>query len=219
LTHIFAGAFWPVIGMGCAFEFGKVAAVTWLGRRYTAPLTLKVAIVALIVTLMMLSSIGSYGFLAHAHLEHAVTAELPIDAHAADVAARTEVQRAALADVDRRIAQIDAAVNEATRRGRTMTAMSLAAEQTSRRKDLVAARISAADTLAGLRTEAAAIDGDRAAIAADSGPVHYLAALVGAADDSVMRFFILAIAALLDPLAVTLLLAATVASRAKADAH
>jgi hypothetical protein len=32
LTSIFAAAFWPIIGMGVAFEAGKLAAVAWLGR-------------------------------------------------------------------------------------------------------------------------------------------------------------------------------------------
>ena len=45
LTSIFAGAFWPVIGLGVAFELGKLSAVAWLGHaetqtsvRYGSPL-------------------------------------------------------------------------------------------------------------------------------------------------------------------------------------
>jgi hypothetical protein len=34
LTSIFAGAFWAVIGLGVAFEVGKLSAVAWLA---TAP--------------------------------------------------------------------------------------------------------------------------------------------------------------------------------------
>ena len=37
LTSIFAGAFWPVIGLGVAFELGKLSAVAWLGHRGAAP--------------------------------------------------------------------------------------------------------------------------------------------------------------------------------------
>jgi hypothetical protein len=213
LTAIFTGAFWPIIGMGVAFELGKISAVMWFGRS-AAPRALKAAIVTLIVTLMALNAIGAYGFLSHAHLEHAVTAELPIAARATDIAARTEVQRAVLADIDRRIGQIDTAVDVSTQRGRTTGAMALAGQEDGRRSVLVADRLRAASALAALQVEAAQVEGDRAKFAADSGgPVHYLACLVGAADESVMRFFILAIAVLLDPLAVALLLAATVARR------
>jgi hypothetical protein len=31
LTGIFAGSFWPIIGMGAALEVGKLPAVAWLG--------------------------------------------------------------------------------------------------------------------------------------------------------------------------------------------
>jgi hypothetical protein len=41
------------------------------------------------------------------------------------------------------------------------------------------------------------------------GPVRYLATLLGATDDDALRCFILAVALLLDPAAVLLLLAAT----------
>jgi hypothetical protein len=46
-------------------------------------------------------------------------------------------------------------------------------------------------------------------VEADLGPVRYLAQLLGASDEHVMRWFILAVALLLDPAAVVLLLAAT----------
>jgi hypothetical protein len=43
----------------------------------------------------------------------------------------------------------------------------------------------------------------------NSGPVRYLATLLGAGDQHVLRWFTLAVALLLDPAAVLLLLAAT----------
>ena len=62
--------------------------------------------------------------------------------------------------------------------------------------------------LADLKVEKAAVDGERRTIEADFGPVRYPATLLGAADQDVMRWFILAVALLLDPAAVLLLLAA-----------
>jgi hypothetical protein len=47
------------------------------------------------------------------------------------------------------------------------------------------------------------------AIEADLGPVRYLSSLVGPTDETTMRLFILAVALLLDPAAVLLLLVAT----------
>jgi hypothetical protein len=46
-------------------------------------------------------------------------------------------------------------------------------------------------------------------VEADEGPVRYLATLIGTTDEATMRWFILAVALLLDPAAVLLLIAAT----------
>jgi hypothetical protein len=83
LTAIFAGSFWPVIGMGAALETAKLSAVSWLGRRNSASRWLKGAIVTLVVTLMSLSAVGSYGYLAKARIAHEVAGEAQITAHQA----------------------------------------------------------------------------------------------------------------------------------------
>ena len=126
------------------------------------------------------------------------------------------MQAAVLADLDKRISQVDAAIDEATRRGKTMTAMALAEQQRRQRADLLAARVREANTLANLQIEAATVQGERAKLAADSGPVHYLASLIGCDDEAMLRWFILLVAVLLDPLAVALLLAATVVTGTRA---
>lgn len=63
--------------------------------------------------------------------------------------------------------------------------------------------------MAALQVERATADGERRTVEADLGPVRYLATLLGQPDESVMRWFILVVALLLDPAAVLLLLAAT----------
>jgi hypothetical protein len=118
-TAVFTGAFWPVVGMGASIECAKLSAVAWLSRRYAASRALKGAIVVLVVTLMGLNAVGGYGFLARAHLDRAVAAEVQIADHQAQLDARKELAAANVADIDQRIAQIDNAVNEATKRGRT----------------------------------------------------------------------------------------------------
>ena len=199
--------------MGIALEAGKLAGVAWLGRGVTAPFAIKIAIALLTAILMVINAIGAFGFLAHAHLAHAVAGKVTVDGHAAEVEARLNVAASTVADLDKRIAQIDAAVNEATRRGRANGAMGLADQQRRNRTDLVSARLGAANALAAMQIEAAAVQGERTELAADSGPVRYLAGLIGADNETAMRFFILALGCLLDPLAVALLLAATVGRR------
>jgi hypothetical protein len=158
---------------------------------------------------MVLSAIGSYGFLAKAHLDHAVAVEVRVADHKARIEARKELAVATVADIDRRIAQIDAAVSEATRRGRTTFAMALVTHETDRRNELVAERAHAATTLASIEVEKAGMENERNELAADSGPVRYLSKLIGVDQDATTSWFVLFVALLLDPLALVLLLAAT----------
>jgi hypothetical protein len=62
------------------------------------------------------------------------------------------------------------------------------------------AKQQASSTLADLEVEKAAVQGEHRKVEADLGPVKYLATLLGAKDDDVVRYFILLVALLLDPL-------------------
>jgi len=209
MTAIFVGSFWPVIAMGVALELGKLSAVAWLGRSHGEAWRLRAALIVLIGILMVLNAVGAYGFLSKAHIDHAVAGEVTTLARNADVEARLGVQSGVVADIDRRIAQIDTAIDKATTSGRTTSAMRLADDQRKTRTDLVAQRTNEAKALATLKVEKARADGERAKVEADLGPVRYLATLLGADSEAVLRMFILAIALLLDPAAVLLLLAAS----------
>jgi hypothetical protein len=158
---------------------------------------------------MVLNSIGVYGFLSRAHIEHALAGDLTVAARAADIDARLQVQAGVVADLDRRIGQVDAAVEKITERGRGKAAMALADQQRKNRADLAATRQQEAKALADLKVERARVDGERKAVEADLGPVRYLATLIGSTDEATMRWFILVVALLLDPAAVLSLFAAT----------
>jgi hypothetical protein len=126
-------------------------------------------------------------------LRHALAGALAVSGRAAEIDARLSVQAGAVSDLDRRIAQIDKAVEAATQRGRTNSAMQLAADQKRTRGELVAERIREGKTLAALQVEKVALDGERRMIEADLGPVRYLATLLGAGDQDVLRWFILVV--------------------------
>jgi hypothetical protein len=213
MTAVFVGATVPVIGMGIALELGKLSAVAWLGRSGGSA-ALRAALVVLVAVLMGLNAIGAYGFLAKAHIGHAVHSEVDLAGRAAEADTRLQVQTGIIADLDRRITQIDSAVEKATSKGRTSAAMTLADQQRKTRADLVTQRTTEAKTLASLQVEKAGIDGQRKVKEADLGSVRYLATLIGAGDQDVLRWFILVVALLLDPAAVLLLLAAAVGRHA-----
>jgi len=177
--------------------------------------------------LMGLNSIGAYGFLAKAHIGHAVAGDLAVSGRAAAVDAKISVQADKVADLSKQIAALDATrttAPPATANLRTAAAINAQAAALAAAAKLRAAdderrqakRNSLADkltveakALSDLKIEKAAVEGERRAVEVDLGPVRYLATLLGAGDQDVLRWFILVMAVLLDPAAVLLLLAAT----------
>ncbi|BAM92886.1 membrane hypothetical protein [Bradyrhizobium oligotrophicum S58] len=217
LTAIFAGAFWPVIIMGAVLEAGKLVAAAWLTEHWTsAPSFLRFVLVLMIGVLMGLNAVGVFGFLTRAHLDHMASIDLALADKTADVEARLGMQSRVVTDIDRRIAQIDAAIDEATRLGRPVGAMTISDQRRRERADIAAERQRESQALANLQIEKAKIDAQRRRAEAEVGPIRYLAELIGipATDfERAVRLLTLALVAVLDPMAVALLLAAGVHSR------
>ena len=212
-TAIFAGAFWPIITMGAALEAGKLVAAAWLTEPNSAPPLLRLVLIPMIGVLMGLNAVGVFGFLTRAHLDHMAVVDQVLADRTADTEVRLAIQKRTVADLDRRIAQIDAAVEESTRLGRPLGAMTIADQKRRERADIVTERQREGQALASLQIEKARIDAQRrrADADADVGPVRYLAELMGipATDlERSVRLLTLALIAVLDPMAVVLLLAA-----------
>jgi hypothetical protein len=216
LTAIFAGAFWPIITMGAALEAGKLVAAAWLTEHWnSAPPLMRLVLVTMIGVLMGLNAIGVFGFLTRAHLEHVMAVDLALADRSADIGARLAIQGQTVADLDRRIAQIDAAIEESTRLGRPVGAMTIADKKRRDRADIAAERQRQAQALASLQIEKAKIDAQHRRAEADVGPLRYLAELTGAPATDLerpVRLLTLALVAVLDPMAVVLLLAAGIST-------
>jgi hypothetical protein len=84
-------------------------------------------------------------------------AQSAIATHDAALAARINVQAHTVADLDRRLGQIDSAIEEAAKRGRTTTALTAFAAQRKSREALVEQRPSQASTLADLKAKRSAL--------------------------------------------------------------
>jgi hypothetical protein len=78
----------------------------------------------------------------------------------------------------------DTAVEEATKRGRTNTALSAMEGQRRARAGLASERNEAAATLAALKAERAAVAAKGRQIETEAAPIRYVAELIGADTDS-----------------------------------
>lgn len=75
LASIFTGSFWPVIIMGGSLEFAKLVTASWLYRNWkTSPFLLKTYLTTAVVVLMLITSMGIFGFLAKAHIDSTLNA-------------------------------------------------------------------------------------------------------------------------------------------------
>ena len=71
LAAIFPGSFWPIIIMGSTLEAAKLVTVSWLYRNWKlVPVGMKMYLTSASVILMLITSMGIFGYLSKAHLEH-----------------------------------------------------------------------------------------------------------------------------------------------------
>jgi len=117
----------------------------------------------------------------------------------------------AVADLDRQINQVDLAVEEAAKRGRTNAALSAMEGQKKARAVLVDERKRAAGTLAALQAERASAVARGRQMETEAAPIRYVAELMGADTDSerAIRWLIALMVLTCDPLAIALTAAAS----------
>jgi hypothetical protein len=158
-----------------------------------------------------------------------------VSGHAAEIDARISVQADKVADLSKQIADLDAARTiEPPATGNLRTAAAINAQaaalaaaaklraadderRQAKRNSLADKLMVEAKTLADLKIEKAAVEGERRVVVADLGPIRYLATLIGADNETVLRWLILVVALLLDPAAVLLLMAAMAPRRRGVD--
>jgi hypothetical protein len=70
LTTIFMGAFWPIVIMGVALELAKLVTTSWLYQNWkVASWLLKTYLTIAVMMLMLITSMGVFGFLAKSYID------------------------------------------------------------------------------------------------------------------------------------------------------
>jgi len=146
-----------------------------------------------------------------AHVGDRGVATSAVETQDATLAARIAVQTHTVADLDARVSQIDAAIAEATKRGRTSAALSAMDAQKKARAGLADERKREASTLAALQVERATVAAKGRQIETEAAPIRYVAELIGADTDSerAIRWLIALMVLCCDPLAIALTAAAS----------
>ena len=218
LTAIFAAATLPVIIMGGSLELGKVVATVWLHHNWKrAGFVFKAYLVPAVVFLMLLTSMGIFGYLSKAHLDQ----NIPSGDAQSKVAIYDEKIKTARDNIEaarRALKQMDESVDQLMTRTTDDTGAQRAANmrrsQAKERSTLQADIQKNQADIAKFNEERAPLAAEFRKIEAEVGPIKYVAALLygESADvdtlEKAVRFMIIMIVIVFDPLALTLILAA-----------
>jgi hypothetical protein len=218
LTAIFSAAVIPIVIMGASLEVGKVTAAIWLKLNWhRANLTYKLYLVPALIFLMLLTSMGIFGFLSKAHSDQSlvsgdVTSKIAIyDEKIKTEKENIEANRKALKQMDEGVDQVLG--RSADEKGADK-AVALRRSQQKERARLQAEISQSQKSIAELNNARAPIAAEVRKVEAEVGPIKYIAALVyGDNPDTnilerAVRWVIILIVAVFDPLALMLILAA-----------
>jgi hypothetical protein len=207
---LFPGAPEAIVTMGVIMEAAKLVTVAFLAHQWRMLARLsRLVLVLLVMGLAAINAAGVYSQLVAAHFGDRVTATSAVETEAAALAAKTEVQAQTVADLDRRVAQIDSVIAEMVKRGRTSGALDALATQRKQREALVGQRRHEAETLAALKSAAGAVAARTKQIEIEAAPIMYVAQLMGGTTEQAIRFLILLMVLTCDPLALALTAAAS----------
>ena len=190
LAQIFPGSFWPIILMGSILEIAKLVTVSWLYNNWNNTIrVMRYYFLSAIVLLMVITSMGIFGYLSKAHLDSNV------------ILGANTVQLKTL-ETQEKIAK-DRLTYLLQRAGDPATASNKIDKQIQ-------------DTQVELKrisTEKLPLMAEENKLSAEIGPIKYIAELFYSKDDpgfidKAVRAVIMVIIVVFDPLAVLLLIAA-----------
>jgi hypothetical protein len=205
-----AAALW----LGISLEGAKIITAAWLGARWADVGWLaRVSLIGFTAATGVLNATGVYSQLVAAHIGPKGMTAAGLETQDAGAAAKIEAAQGRVADIDRRLALIDATVEGAARRGNARTAANAMAQQRQARAGLAQERERAMADVTSLKTERASGTAQGKAAALEAEPIQYVAQFLGVqrGGEEVIRWVIALIVGCTDPFAIAL--AAALAAR------
>ncbi len=225
LATLFAGAVIPIIAMGSALEVGKLVAASWLYNNWRNPLvpkSIKAYLTSAVVVLIFITSMGIFGFLSKAHLDQVQpTSSNEIRIELID---KQIIQQENIIDrAENTLEQLDRALDKYIDMEYVTRGLKERAKQKEEREALNLVINTAIDELSKLSLAKSALELQQDKIEAEVGPIKYIAELIygeNAQDhfDKAVRWVIIVLIFVFDPLAVLLLIAANISLRTRKEA-
>ena len=218
LTAIFSAAFWPIVIMGASLGVGKVTAAVWLKLNWErASWTYKLYLVPAVAFLMVLTSMGIFGFLSKAHSDQSLVSGDSM-AKVAIYDEKISTSKDNIATNRKALKQMDDAVDQVMGRSDDEKgadkAVAIRRSQAKERTRLLAEIEVEQRKISALSEERAPFAAEFRKVESEVGPIKYIAAMVYGDNpdanilEKAVRLVIILIVAVFDPLALVLILAA-----------
>jgi len=222
LTALFAGAVVPIIAMGSALEVGKLVAASWLynnWRNKLVPQTIKAYLTFAVIVLIFITSMGIFGFLSKAHLDQVQpTSSNNIKIELIDN--QIKQQNLIIERANKTLTLLDSTLETYIGMEYVTRGLKEREKQKPERDTLTLAINEASDKIAELSDQKGSLQLEQDKIEAEVGPIKYIAELIygeQAQDyfDKAVRWVIIVLIFVFDPLAVLLLIAANISLRSR----
>lgn len=209
LATIFAGSFWPVVIMAGVLEIGKLVTAGFLHLRWSdINKAMRYYLMSAVVVLMLITSLGIFGFLAKANIEQTLQGD-SYSLELSIIDKRLEAKEKELGRFEERLANLDFIIDTARPEDRNYIDRRQRDEraQIAVDIDLVVADI------VELNEEKMPIQREQLVQEGEIGPIKYVAEMIYGEDvakdklDNAARILIMFIIFAFDPLAVLLLVA------------
>ena len=227
LTAIFAAAKIPIVIMGATLEVSKLVVASWLYRNWKEiPFLMKTYLTGALLVLMFLTSMGIFGFLSKSHADQSM--------NSGDVLAKIEMleqkiqlEQTKIDSAKTTLAQLDTQVNEMIGRSTSTSAINrsitIRKQQDKERTVLIQSIEESQSRINELREELIPYKTQNRQLEAEVGPIKYIAALIYGENpdenllEKAIRWVILLIVGVFDPLAVVMLIAANWSMRHRSE--
>jgi len=218
LVAIFAAAPIPIFIMGSLLEASKLVVASWLYRSWKeVPLLLKTYFTMALVVLMVLTSMGIFGYLSKAHLDQAIPSG-DVAAKLSLIDEKIKIEKENLNANRKELTQLDVQVDQTIARTDDAKgaerAIAIRRGQQKERARILTEIGTTQTKIAKLNEERAPIATEVRKVEAEVGPIKYIAALIYGDNpesdilEKAVRWVIIMIVIVFDPLAVLMLVAA-----------
>ena len=224
LTTIFSAAVIPIIIMGIVLEVGKLVSAAWVYNHWKeTSMLLRTYLVSAIVVLMLITSMGIYGFLSKSHIDAGInTGEISVKIERVDNRIASEQRQ--IDRAEKNILEMDTTLEKTEYGFFDDSRLEERKRQSVEREQLNNIINKAEKNIDGLLDKKSEYELEVKNFEVEVGPIKYIAALIYGDEaknylDNTVRYVILLLIFVFDPLAVLLLISANMSYRKELELY